>query len=196
MLKRFFDIIFSIIFLTIFLPLIFLLLIIVKLTSSGPSIFRQKRVGKNFRLFTIYKIRTMHNNSVSNSELTFPDDQRITKVGNFLRRYKLDELPQLFNILLGDMSFVGPRPETPYFVGFYDSYKKKNIFSIRPGLTDYSSLEMFNEDEFLKKYSNYEETYIKKILPLKQNNSVEYIKNQSLVLDITIIIKTFLKFFK
>ena len=84
MLKRFFDIIFSIIFLTIFLPLIFLLLIIVKLTSSGPSIFRQKRVGKNFRLFTIYKIRTMHNNSVSNSELTFPDDQRITKVGNFL----------------------------------------------------------------------------------------------------------------
>jgi len=196
MLKRLFDIILSSISLIIFLPLILLFVLMVKLTSKGPSIYVEKRVGKDLKLFSIYKIRTMYVNSTFKSHLTYPNDSRITKIGKFLRKYKLDELPQFFNILMGDMSFVGPRPENQYFVNFYNEKKKRKIYTVRPGLTDFSSIDFFDETKFLKSYSNFENVYIKKILPIKQNNSIKYVKKQSFILDIIIIIKTLVRFLK
>jgi lipopolysaccharide/colanic/teichoic acid biosynthesis glycosyltransferase len=138
----------------------------------------------------------MRVNEIADVEQVSKNDPRITKIGKFIRKTSMDELPQFFNILMGDMSFVGPRPENQYFVNFYNEKKKRKIYTVRPGLTDFSSIDFFDETKFLKSYSNFENVYIKKILPIKQNNSIKYVKKQSFILDIIIIIKTLVRFLK
>jgi lipopolysaccharide/colanic/teichoic acid biosynthesis glycosyltransferase len=137
----------------------------------------------------------MHTGSDSGGLLTGgEDDSRITKTGLFLRKYKLDELPQLLNILKGDMSFVGPRPEVRKYVDLYDE-RQKQVLTVRPGLTDYASLEYINENEVLSKYNNAEKAYIEKVMPAKLQLNLKYIAEKSLVTDLKIIVKTLLKIF-
>ena len=194
MLKRIFDVVFSIIGLIILSPLLSIIAIIIKIDSKGPVFFLQERVGKDNKNFTIYKFRTMkHATSQNEGLLTLGNhDHRLTRIGVFLRRYKVDELPQLLNILIGTMSFVGPRPELRYFV---DHYKKENyiVFSVRPGITSPSSINYMHEAELLKSAENPEEFYINNILPNKLCIDIDYIKNQNLLTDIKVILKTIYK---
>lgn len=175
-------------------PLFFLITIVVIIFDGNPFLFRQKRVGKNKKNFYIFKFRTMKKNQ-SLIPLTTLNDHRITKVGMFLRRYKLDELPQLFNILKGEMSFVGPRPEVPKFVNNYTKMQKNIIFSVRPGITDPASLLFKNENKLLSNKDNPEEIYLKEILPKKLSVSSTYIKNKGTLSDLILIFKTFFSLF-
>lgn len=153
----------------------------------------QKRVGRNNKDFTIYKFRTMKTGSDKKGLLTVGGrDSRITSVGYFLRKYKLDELPQLFNVLFGDMSLVGPRPEVRKYVDLYNEEQKK-ILLVKPGITDYASLEYFSENELLGKSSNPEETYIKEIMPAKLELNKRYISEAGLITDLKIIGRTLKK---
>jgi lipopolysaccharide/colanic/teichoic acid biosynthesis glycosyltransferase len=193
--KRLFDIFFSIIGLIVLIPVFIVISIAVTLDSKGGIFYRQIRVGRNNRDFTLLKFRTMHTGSDSGGLLTVgEDDSRITKTGLFLRKYKLDELPQLLNILKGDMSFVGPRPEVRKYVDLYDE-RQKQVLTVRPGLTDYASLEYINENEILSKYNNAEKAYIEKVMPAKLQLNLKYIAEKSLVTDLKIIVKTLSKIF-
>jgi lipopolysaccharide/colanic/teichoic acid biosynthesis glycosyltransferase len=193
MLKRTFDIFFSIIGILIIFPIMLLLFFIVIIESKGNAIYIQKRVGKDKRDFKLYKIRTMYINSDKHGQLTIgKNDSRITKTGAFLRKYKIDEFPQLINILIGDMSFVGPRPEVRKYVEMYNSEQQK-VLSIRPGLTDFASLQYYDENEQLSKYDDPEQAYINIIMPHKLKLNLEYIGKKSFVEDIKIILRTFLK---
>ena len=176
------------------LPLFFLIAIVVIIFDGNPFLFRQKRVGKNKKNFYIFKFRTMKKDQ-SLIPLTTLNDQRITKVGMFLRRYKLDELPQLFNVLKGEMSFVGPRPEVPKFVNNYTKKQKNIIFSVRPGITDPASLLFKNENKLLSNKDNPEEIYLKEILPKKLSVSSNYIKNKGTLSDFILIFKTIFSLF-
>lgn len=150
----------------------------------------QKRVGKNNQDFTIYKFRTMRTGSDKKGLLTVGGhDSRITDVGYFLRKYKLDELPQLFNVLFGTMSLVGPRPEVRKYVDLYNDEQKK-ILLVKPGITDYASLEYFSENELLGKSQNPEETYINEIMPAKLELNKRYVSKAGLMTDLRIIGKT------
>lgn len=187
MIKRTFDILFSLIGIVFLLPFLIILAIIIKIDSRGPVLFVQGRVGKNNCDFNIFKFRTMKTESQTKGLLTLGNhDTRITKVGYFLRRYKIDEFPQLFNILKGDMSFVGPRPELRYYVNFYTEDDMK-IFKVRPGITGLASLKYRNEVELLEAAENPEEFFIKTIIPDKLKFNKEYIKKQSLLFDIKLI---------
>jgi lipopolysaccharide/colanic/teichoic acid biosynthesis glycosyltransferase len=193
--KRLFDIFFSIIGLIVLIPVFIVISIAVTLDSKGGIFYRQIRVGRNNRDFTLLKFRTMHTGSDSGGLLTVgEDDSRITKTGLFLRKYKLDELPQLLNILKGDMSFVGPRPEVRKYVDLYDE-RQKQVLTVRPGLTDYASLEYINENEILSKYNDAEKAYIEKVMPAKLQLNLKYIAEKSLVTDLKIIVKTLSKIF-
>ncbi|MCX7862807.1 MAG: sugar transferase [Bacteroidales bacterium] len=193
MLKRLFDIVFSLVFLILLLPLFLFISILIIMESKGSAIFRQIRVGKNGKHFTLYKFRSMYQfNNHHAPLLTTANDNRITRIGKFLRKTKLDELPQLINILKGDMSFVGPRPEVPKYVALYND-EQRQILTVRPGLTDYASLHYINESEELAKHSNPEEYYIHHVLPKKIALSLQYIRNQSFFTDICIIVQTLLK---
>ncbi|WP_457562948.1 sugar transferase [Caminibacter pacificus] len=188
--KRVFDIIFSSLGLIIFFPLMVLIAIAIKISSQGSIFFKQKRVGKNFKEFEIYKFRTMVENAEKNGpSVTVDGDERITKIGKFLRKTKLDELPQLFNVLKGDMSLVGPRPEVMKYVNEKkEDYKR--ILKIRPGITDYAAIEFRNEEEILKKYDDLEKAYIEIIQPKKIELYYKYLENMSFLEDIKIILKT------
>lgn len=191
--KRIFDIIFSIIGLVIFLPILLIIAILIKLDSKGPVFFVQARVGKQNKDFNIYKFRTMRIESDKKGLLTLGNnDSRITKIGYFLRRYKIDEFPQLINILKGDMSFVGPRPELRYYVNFYNEDDMK-IFQVRPGITGLASLKYRNEVELLKAAENPEEFFIKTIIPDKLKFNKEYIKKSNLFFDFKLIWLTIIK---
>lgn len=191
--KRGFDILFSIIGLLIVAPLLLIIAIIIKLDSKGPALFVQGRVGKNNQDFLIYKFRTMRPLSESEGLLTLGNkDNRVTKIGYFLRRYKIDEFPQLINILKGDMSFVGPRPELRYYVNFYTPDDLK-IFVVRPGITGLASLKYRNEVELLKAAQNPEEYYINTIIPDKLKYNKAYIKNRSFFFDLKLIFITIIK---
>lgn len=193
MIKRSFDFILAFFGLIIISPLLIFIAIIIKIDSKGSILFIQNRVGKNNIDFNIYKFRTMYTKSEKSGLLTIGNrDSRITKVGYFLRRYKIDEFPQLLNVLLGDMSFVGPRPELRYYVNFY---KKDDliILSIRPGITGLASLEYRNEVELLKKAENPEDYYINTIIPDKLNYNKSYIKKQSFLLDLKLVFKTIIR---
>lgn len=191
--KRIFDIIFSIIGLVIFLPLLLIIAILIKLDSKGPVFFVQARVGKHNKDFNIYKFRTMRIESDKKGLLTLGNnDSRITKTGYFLRRYKIDEFPQLINILKGDMSFVGPRPELRYYVNFYNE-DDMTIFQVRPGITGLASLKYRNEVELLKAAKNPEEFFIKTIIPDKLKFNKEYIKKSNLFFDFKLIWLTIIK---
>jgi lipopolysaccharide/colanic/teichoic acid biosynthesis glycosyltransferase len=193
MLKRLSDLFFAgigIIFL--FIPSAFIALWII-MDSRGGVFYTQQRIGWKGRVFKIYKFRTMRPAADAQGLLTVGNrDQRITKVGYYLRKYKLDEIPQLINVLLGDMSIVGPRPEVERFVKLYDDSQKR-ILNVRPGLTDYASLQYINENEILSLSLDAENTYITEIMPHKLKLGLKYIDEQSLLTDWKIIVLTFYK---
>ncbi|KJD33156.1 glycosyl transferase [Tamlana nanhaiensis] len=194
--KRCFDILFSITGLILLFPILVCVAILVKLDSKGSVIFKQERVGKNNSNFTLYKFRTMRTLQNPSSCLTIGNtDTRITNVGYYLRTFKLDELPQLLNILKGDMSFVGPRPELRYFINKY-SGTDLEVLQVKPGLTGLASLKYKNEDELLKAAENPEHYYITTILPDKIRLNKIYIETQSFFLDVKIIFKTIFSIFK
>ncbi|WP_353777535.1 sugar transferase [Winogradskyella sp. 3972H.M.0a.05] len=189
--KRLFDIVFSSIGLILTAPILLIIAILIKLDSKGPVFYKQVRVGKHDKDFKIFKFRTMHVDSDRLGLLTVGDrDPRVTKVGYTLRKYKLDELPQLINVFLGNMSFVGPRPEVRKYVDMY-SESDKEILNVKPGITDYASIKYRDEAEVMKASDNPEETYINDIMPEKIKLNKVYIENYSLVTDIKIILLTF-----
>lgn len=192
MITRLFDIIFSILTLIILLPLFLIFSLLIIINSKGPVFYLQKRVGKNGKLFNLVKFRTMYVNADKQGLLTVGNDKRITSVGKFLRKYKLDELPQFFNVLAGQMSIVGPRPEVPNYVALYNEQQKR-VLTVKPGITDYSSLVYFEESNELSKTTNPEEYYIKVIMPHKINLSLKYIENKTFWFDMKIIVWTFMR---
>ena len=191
-LKRVFDIIVSFCGIIILFPLIIIVSILIKITSKGPVLFKQVRVTKNGKLFKIYKFRTMKENSEGNKQITVGKDNRITGIGHILRKTKLDELPQLFNVLKGEMSLVGPRPEVPKYVELYTD-EQIEILKVPAGITDYASIYFSNESELLGEAENPEEFYIKKIMPYKIELNKKYINEIGIMTDIKIIILTILK---
>ncbi len=189
--KRFFDIIVSFFSLLFFAPILLVVSVIVKLTSAGPVFYRQIRVCKNNKDFKIFKFRTMRVDSDKLGLLTVSgSDERITKVGYYLRKYKLDELPQLINVFIGNMSLVGPRPEVRKYVDLY-SPKQMKVFNVKPGITDLASIEFRNENEILSKVDNPNQYYIDVILPKKIEINLKYIENRTIWKDISVIINTF-----
>ena len=195
MIKRLFDIILSITGFIILSPLFIIFAIWISVDSKGGAFYSQLRVGKNNKDFRLLKFRTMFVDSDKKGLLTISDkDNRITPFGHFLRKFKLDELPQLLNILFGDMSFIGPRPEVRKYVDLYTSNQLK-VLDVKPGLTDYASLEYINENEILAKSSDPEKTYIEEIMPAKLSLNLKYIEEQNLTTDCKIFRKTLVKIF-
>lgn len=195
MLKRLFDIIFSCVGLILLFPFFLLLALIIQLDSRGGVFYTQQRVGKDAKDFTLYKFRTMTTGADRKGLLTVGNkDSRITKVGYYIRKFKIDELPQLFNVLNGTMSFVGPRPEVRKYVDLYNEEQRK-VLNVKPGITDYASLEYFHENELLGKSVNPEETYIKEVMPAKLELNKKYINNPGIGSDVRIILKTIGKIF-
>lgn len=193
MAKKLYDLFFSFTGLLILFPLFLIIAVIIKFTSKGPVFYIQPRVGKNNREFMLYKFRTMKAGSDKSGLLTIGStDSRITHVGGFLRKYKIDELPQLLNILKGDMSFVGPRPEVRKYVLLY-SEEQMNVLNIKPGLTDYASLQYINEDEILASEAEPEQAYVKKIMPEKLRLNLQYMDEMSFFTDLSIIFRTIFK---
>jgi lipopolysaccharide/colanic/teichoic acid biosynthesis glycosyltransferase len=193
MLKRLFDIVFSLFGLILLVPLFVVICLIITFTSKGPVFYLQSRVGKNNRDFQLFKFRTMFVGSEKKGLLTVgARDPRITWIGFYLRKYKLDELPQLLNVLFGSMSFVGPRPEVRKYVDMYNEEQKK-VLNIKPGITDYASLDYFNENELLSKSAQPEETYIKVVMPAKLQLNSKYMLEQSFINDVRIILRTLKK---
>lgn len=192
MLKRLFDLVATLVALSILWPIGLLIAVLIAIDSRGGVFYRQERVGKNEVLFRLFKFRTMHpNKDVRN--LTLGDrDPRVTRVGYYLRKYKLDEFPQLLNILLGEMSIVGPRPEVPRYVALYSPEQKK-VLDVRPGLTDYASLEYVDESELLAQADDPEKMYIETIMPHKLTLNLRYISEQGLITDLRVILKTLAK---
>ncbi|WP_296129957.1 sugar transferase [uncultured Anaerococcus sp.] len=188
--KRLFDILISLIVIILILIPIGIIAIAIKLDSKGPVFYKQERLGKDKKPFYIIKFRTMRVGADKNLDnLTVKNDPRITRVGGFLRKWKIDELPQFFNVLLGHMSLVGPRPETPKMVGLYDNYYDV-IFAVRPGITDYASIEFRNESEYYNSIEDSEKIYLEKILPIKIDLKLKYIENLSIKNDILILLNT------
>lgn len=191
-LKRIFDIVMSLMGIVFLLPLMIVVGIIIKITSKGPILFKQVRVTKNGKEFKIYKFRTMRENSEGNKQITVGNDSRITGIGKILRKTKLDEIPQLFNVLFGQMSLVGPRPEVPKYVALYTE-EQREILNVRAGITDYASIYFSNESELLGKAEDPEKFYVEKIMPHKIKLNKKYIKEIGIFTDIKIIILTILK---
>lgn len=196
MTKRLFDIVFSLFGLILTFPLFLLFAVLIKRESPGPVFYRGIRVGKNGREFRIFKFRTM---VVDAEKLGGPstagDDSRLLKIGHFLKKYQLDELPQLINVLKGEMSFVGPRPEVKMYVDMMTEKERKTIYSVAPGMTDFASLWNFHEGEILKGSSDPEKDYMEKIRPEKIRLQMKYVKARSFMLDLKIIFKTIMKVF-
>ncbi|MDR2410526.1 MAG: sugar transferase [Bacteroidales bacterium] len=190
MLKRLFDIILSVFGLILLLPIFLTAAVLIKVTSKGSILFCQKRVGRFGKDFVLYKFRSMKICETTLQEQFQPGDQsRITKIGWFLRKTKIDELPQLYNVLIGDMSFVGPRPEVREWVNAFPEHWKI-IHQVRPGITDNASILYRNEEKILTESNNPETKYRNEILPQKLQLYKEYIKNQSVLNDLHLIFKT------
>lgn len=188
--KRLFDIVCSFFGLVILSPLFIFLSLWVGLSSRGGVFYKQQRVGLNGRDFTLYKFRSMATGSDKKGLLTVGGkDSRITKAGYFIRKYKLDELPQLFNVLKGDMSFVGPRPEVRKYVDMY-SEEQRRVLSVRPGITDIASMKYRNENDLLAKAENPEQYYIDVIMPDKLALNLNYIDTRNFFRDIKLIFRT------
>jgi lipopolysaccharide/colanic/teichoic acid biosynthesis glycosyltransferase len=189
-LKRIFDILVSFVGLVILSPLFIVLAIVIVSDSKGSVFFKQTRVGRNGVPFKIYKFRTMIEDAEAKGmQLTVGDDSRITNVGTFLRKTKIDELPQLINVFKGEMSFVGPRPEVPKYVELYTE-DQRQVLMVRPGITDLASIEYRNESELLATADNPEKVYIEEVMPRKIELNKKYIENISLCGDIRVIFKT------
>lgn len=190
MTKRIFDLIFSVLGIIIFSPLFLTMAILIKLDSRSPVFYRGARIGRNGKLFRIYKFRTMVTDAEKCAVSSTPEnDPRLTKIGKFIRKYKVDELPQLFNIFKGEMSFVGPRPQVEWAVKTYNE-EEKLLLTVRPGVTDYASIKFYNEDEILRGSKDPDKDYMAKIHPGKMRLGLEYIRNHSILIDIKIILKT------
>jgi lipopolysaccharide/colanic/teichoic acid biosynthesis glycosyltransferase len=196
MIKRAFDILFSFLGLVILLPVFLVISALIAMDPGGGIFYRQQRVGLEGKLFNLLKFRTMRNGSDKLGLLTIgSDDDRITAIGLRLRKYKLDELPQLINILKGDMSFVGPRPEVLKYV-FHYTLDQRKVLSVKPGLTDPASIAYMNENDLLSRAENPEQYYILQIMPAKLELNLNYIGEQNLAKDIVIILKTIGRLFR
>ena len=188
--KRLFDMVFSALGLIILSPVLLAIVVAIKRESPGPALYKGTRIGLNGALFKMNKFRTMVINADKIGGSSTPeDDPRITRVGRFLRRYKLDELPQLINVFKGEMSFVGPRPQVKWAVDLYTPAERQ-ILTVRPGITDYASLRFPNEGEILKGSIDPDKDYMEKIHPEKMRLSLEYVRTRSMGLDIKIIFQT------
>jgi len=191
--KRCFDILFSLFVLILISPLFILISLLIIFSDGWPVFYVQERVGRGGKLFGLVKFRTMYKDADKKGLLTVGDrDPRVTKVGYFLRKYKLDELPQFWNVLKGDMSVVGPRPEVKKYVDLYTEEQRK-ILELRPGITDWASIKFSNESEILSKYENPEEVYIKEVMQEKMGYYIKYLNERSLIQDILIILYTIRK---
>lgn len=191
--KRIFDIICSIIILSIFAPFGFILSIFILLESRGGVFYRQERIGRYGVPFKLLKFRSMRKNADKQGKLTVGmRDARITRTGYFIRKFKLDEFPQFINVIAGDMSIVGPRPEVKEYVDLYTE-EQRQILNVRPGITDLASLEYFEENELLGKSDNPQKTYIEEIMPAKIELNKRYLANPTLGNDLKIMWKTFVK---
>lgn len=194
MLKRTFDIISSLLALILLSPFFLVIALIIKITSSGPVFYKGKRVGKNGNLFLMHKFRSMVANADKiGTDLTKHDDQRITKIGKFLRKTKIDEWANLIDVLKGDMSMVGPRPESPSYAQYYDEMQK-HVLDAKPGITGLAQLQNRREDLKLKDKANPDEYYIKELMPKKLEIDLYYLENRTFLMDVKIIIKTVLPF--
>lgn len=194
MLKRLFDITLSALGLLVLFPLFFAITLWIKKDSTGPVFFRQERVGRYGQLFRIHKFRTMVADAEARGlQLTVGQDVRITPSGHFLRKSKLDELPQLIDVLLGNMSLVGPRPEVPKYVAQYPADLRDLVLSVRPGITDLASIEFSDENTILQDAADPEKEYVSSILPIKLEYCRRYVEQQSLLLDIQLIGRTIAK---
>ncbi|MBN3035349.1 MAG: sugar transferase [Bacteroidales bacterium] len=195
MAKRLFDIAGSLLGIIALLPLFMVIAIWIAIDSPGVVIFRQRRVGRYGKEFWLLKFRSMHRNSMNKGLLTLPGDPRITGAGRWLRKHKLDELPQLVNILSGRMSFVGPRPEVRKYVELYTESQKK-VLTVRPGLTDPVSIAFADENGILERYADPEKAYIEEIMPSKIALNLKYIENRSFFKDLSVILKTLGRVFR
>ena len=191
MAKRLFDLFWVIPGLLFLSPLLVVIAIWIKVDSPGPVFFRQIRVGLGGREFKVLKFRTMVPDAEKMGlKITVGGDPRITRSGDFLRKYKLDELAQLFNVLSGKMSLVGPRPEVPEYVALYPADVREKILSVKPGITDLASLEYKDENELLKDADNPHEVYVQEIMPRKLDYYVQYVEQRTLWFDFIIILRT------
>jgi lipopolysaccharide/colanic/teichoic acid biosynthesis glycosyltransferase len=194
-LKRLFDILLSLTGLLILSPLLIIIWCMIRLESKGKAIFTQARVGLNNTDFTLFKFRSMYTDAEAKGQITIGmRDPRITRIGYYLRKYKLDELPQLLNVLKGDMSFVGPRPEVRRYVNLYTK-EQLRVLSVKPGITDYASIRYFNENELLGRSADPDHTYIHEIMPEKLRINLSYIDHMSMLTDLGILVRTFTRFF-
>lgn len=191
--KRTVDICISLLILVFFLPFGLLLMLFISLESAGGVFYRQERVGRNGQLFKLIKFRSMRPNADKGSQITIGNrDPRITRTGYFIRRFKLDEFPQFINVIKGDMSIVGPRPEVPHYVKLYTAEQKK-VLAAKPGITDYASLAYFNENEILAKAADPQKVYLEQIMPAKIELNQRYLSDPSIFKDFKIIWLTALK---
>ena len=196
MAKRLFDVVVAFVALVLLAPLFVIVAILINLDSPGPIFYRGDRIGKDGVPFKIYKFRTM----VANADrmgpaLTHSGDSRITRVGQILRKWKIDELPQILNILRGEMSVVGPRPESPGYVKHYTP-EQRRVLRVKPGMAGLTQVRFRHEETLLSGSTNLEEDYIEKIMPKKLSLDLEYIENQSLLLDVKLLIQMFLSLFR
>jgi len=188
--KRLFDLFFSITGLLVLLPLFLVVALAIKLDLRGPVFFRQERIGRHFKPFRIYKFRAMISDaSQKGPSITVAGDSRVTRMGRFLRKTKIDELPQLVNVLKGEMSFVGPRPEVVKYVELFKSDYQK-LLSVRPGITDPASIYYADEEGVLSQSADWESEYTSKILPEKIKFASQYVDNHNLLIDLKLILKT------
>ena len=188
--KRLFDICFSLALIVVLLPLALVVSIWIVFDDFGSPFFVQQRVGMGGKNFGLLKFRSMRKNAEAKGQLTVGmKDKRITRSGYFIRKYKIDELPQLVNVFLGEMSVVGPRPEVPKYVLLYNE-AQQNVLSIKPGITDFASIEYVRENELLSASSDPEKTYIDEIMPAKLELNLKYLREQSFLTDMKIILQT------
>jgi len=190
MAKRLFDIAASVLGLIILLPILVVIGFAIRLDSPGGAVFSQERVGCGGRRFKLLKFRSMCASGVSGPQITVVGDARITRVGRFIRRTKLDELPQLLNVLRGEMSLVGPRPEVPKFVALYPPAVRNLVLSVRPGITDEAAIEFADESRLLGEAADPEAVYVNEILPRKLVMYESYARNRSFVGDLRILART------
>ncbi len=189
MLKRCFDLVISALGLVILSPLLLAIAVWIRLDSRGPVFFRQERIGRHGVPFRIHKFRTMAHGA-GGAQITVGADRRITRAGAVLRRTKLDELPQLIDVLKGDMSLVGPRPEVPRYVALYPAALKDKVLSVRPGITDLASLEYRDEGERLARAADPEHEYVHVVMPAKLALAAQYVERASLAFDLRLILRT------
>ena len=195
--KRLFDFVVSLLGLIVLSPLFLVIAVAIKRDSPGPVFFRQVRVGKDGRTFRIHKFRSMTVSTAGNSkEITVGGDARITRTGAWIRHWKLDELPQLIDVLAGSMSVVGPRPEVPRYVALYPDAQRRVVLSVKPGITDLASIQFRHENELLARATDPEQAYREQILPEKLRLQSEYVRTRSFIGDMKILVATFAAIFR